>query len=152
MAYNNEMCLNCHNDVKRFHTLSDSTKKQLVQIHEWLPNQAAHFRSVRCIECHTQINDSVLVAHLIRPKEMAVKGCNECHSKNSLLMSSLYKFQSREQRKDGFFNGIIMNQSYVIGANRNEYLNWLSFVIFFITVAVIAVHITFRTIKKRSRK
>ena len=148
----NNICLHCHSDYDRFRLLSEREEISILETHEWLPNQTAHFRSVRCIECHTQINDSVLVAHLIRPKEMAVKGCNECHSKNSLLMSSLYKFQSREQRKDGFFNGIIMNQSYVIGANRNEYLNWLSFVIFFITVAVIAVHITFRTIKKRSRK
>ena len=152
ILYDNNICLHCHSDYDRFRLLSEREEISILETHEWLPNQTAHFRSVRCIECHTQINDSVLVAHLIRPKEMAVKGCNECHSKNSLLMSSLYKFQSREQRKDGFFNGIIMNQSYVIGANRNEYLNWLSFVIFFITVAVIAVHITFRTIKKRSRK
>ena len=47
-----------------------------------------------------------------------------------LLMASLYKFESKAQRRDGFFNGIILNESYVIGANRNEYLNLLSLVIF----------------------
>ena len=45
-------------------------------------------------------------------------------------MASLYKFESKEQRQDGFFNGIILNESYVIGANRNEYLNILSLIIF----------------------
>jgi hypothetical protein len=64
-------------------------------------------------------------------------------------MSSLYKFRSKEQRKDGFFNGIIMNESYVIGANRNEYLNLLSFIIFLGVVGVIGIHVVFRIIKKR---
>ncbi len=64
-----------------------------------------------------------------------------------MLMASLYKFESKEKRKDGFFNGIILNQSYVIGANRNEYLNLLSLIIFGGMLAVISVHIFFR-IKK----
>jgi hypothetical protein len=64
-------------------------------------------------------------------------------------MSSLYKFQSKEQRKDGFFNGIIMNESYVIGANRNQYLNNLSILIFIIFSGVMVIHITMRIIKKR---
>jgi hypothetical protein len=84
------------------------------------------------------------VAHLIKPKAEAVKGCNECHSKNSILMASLYKFESKEQRKDGFLNGIILNQSYVIGANRNEYLNLLSLIVFGGVIAVIGVHLFFR--------
>ena len=84
-----------------------------------------------------EVNKDILVSHLINPKEKAVKKCNECHSQNSLLMSSFYKFESKEQRKDGFFNGIILNQSYVIGANRNEYLNIFSLIIFGIVILVI---------------
>ena len=99
----------------------------MIKKHDWLPNQAAHFQNVRCIECHTKINNDIPVSHLIKPKEEAVKRCNECHSQNSILMASLYKFESKEQRRDGFFNGIILNESYVIGANRNEYLNLVSF-------------------------
>jgi Zn finger protein HypA/HybF involved in hydrogenase expression len=149
ILYDNNICLNCHSDYERFQLLSDKKEINILKTHDWLPNQEAHFTSVRCIECHTQVNDTVLVAHLVRPKEMAVKGCNECHSKNSLLMSSLYKIRSKEQRKDGFFNGIIMNESYVIGANRNEYLNLLSFIIFLGVVGVIGIHVVFRIIKKR---
>jgi hypothetical protein len=63
-------------------------------------------------------------------------------------MSSLYKFQSKEQRKDGFFNGIILNQSYVIGANRNEYLNILSLLIFGAVILITGGHIYFRLTKK----
>lgn len=149
ILYDNNICLKCHSDYERFQLLSDREEINIVEKHDWLPNQEAHFRSVRCIECHTQVNDTVLVAHLVRPKDMAVRGCNECHSKNSLLMSSLYKFQSREQRRDGFLNGIILNQSYVIGANRNEYLNLLSFIIFLAVAGVIGIHVFFRIIKKR---
>jgi hypothetical protein len=93
------------------------------------------------------INDSILVSHLIQPKEAAVKRCNECHSRNSMLMASLYKFQSKEQRRDGFFNAIILNESYVIGANRNEYLDILSLVIFGIVIIIIITHIYFRIIR-----
>jgi hypothetical protein len=81
---------------------------------------------------------------MIKPKGEAVKLCNECHSQNSILMASLYKFESKEQRRDGFFNGIILNASYVIGANRNEYLNLLSLIVLTGVLAVIIVHLIFR--------
>jgi len=64
-------------------------------------------------------------------------------------MASLYKFESKAQRRDGFFNGIILNASYVIGANRNEYLNLLSLIIFVGVIAIIGIHIIFR-IRKNS--
>ena len=148
ILYDNNICLNCHSDFNRFQLLSDREEISILSTHEWLPNQEAHFKSVRCIECHTKVNDTILVAHLIRPKADAVKACNECHTQNSLLMSSLYKFQSKEQRKDGFLNGIIMNESYVIGANRNTYLNNLSIIIFILLSCGIAVHLLFRIRKK----
>ncbi|MCJ7448239.1 MAG: cytochrome c3 family protein [Bacteroidales bacterium] len=147
ILYNNTICLSCHSDFNRFQLLTDRAEINILQKHDWLPDQSSHFRSVRCIECHTKINDTILVAHLIQPKENAVKRCNECHSRNSMLMASLYKFQSKEQRRDGFFNGIILNESYVIGANRNKYLNILSLVIFGIVISIIGVHIYFRIIK-----
>ena len=87
---------------------------------------------------------------MIKPKEEAVKLCNECHSQNSILMASLYKYESKAQRRDGFFNGIILNASYVIGANRNEYLNLLSLIIFVGVIGVIIFHIIFR-IRKNSK-
>jgi hypothetical protein len=65
-------------------------------------------------------------------------------------MASLYKFESKAQRRDGFFNGIILNESYVIGANRNEYLNLLSLIIFVGVIGIIGIHIVFR-IRKNSK-
>ena len=144
ITYDNAICLNCHSNYSNFQLLSNKAEIDIIQKHDWLPNQASHFANVRCIECHTKINNNIPVSHQIRPKAEAVRLCNECHSKNSILMASLYKFESKEQRRDGFFNGIILNASYVIGANRNEYLNLLSLVIFAVVLCVIIVHIIFR--------
>ena len=149
ILYDNNICLECHSDYSRFRLMSDRDEINIIEKHDWLPGQASHFRSVRCIECHTRINDTILVAHAILPKDNAVKKCNECHSSNSMLMASLYKFRSVEQRRaGGFLNGIILNESYVIGANRNEYLNIISIVLFGAVVLVIFIHIFFRVIRK----
>jgi len=144
ILYDNNICLRCHSNFNQFQLLTEREEINILEKHEWLPNHESHFRNVRCIECHSEINDTILVSHLINPMEKAVKRCNECHSQNSILMSTLYKFQSKEQRKDGFFNGIILNQSYVIGANRNEYLNILSIIIFAFVILIMGVHIYFR--------
>jgi hypothetical protein len=151
VLYDNNICLNCHANFDRFQLLTDRKEIDILKTHKWLPNQAVHFQNVRCIECHTRVNDSILVSHFIRPKEQAVRLCNECHSRNSLMMSSLYKFRSKELRhNNGFVNGIILNESYVIGANRNSYLNVISLIIFFGLILVISIHIFFRT--KKSKK
>jgi hypothetical protein len=149
ILYDNNICLHCHSDYERFQLLSDRDEINIVEKHEWLPNQALHFRNVRCIECHAMVNNNILVSHNIRPKEEAVRKCNECHSKNSMLMASLYKFKSKEQRSDGFLNAVILNESYVIGANRNKYLNNLSLIVFFIVIGVMAIHIVIRIILKK---
>jgi predicted CXXCH cytochrome family protein len=151
IAYDNAICLNCHSDYSRFQLLSDKAEIDIIKKHDWLPNQTSHFANVRCIECHTTINNNIPVSHQIRPKEEAVRKCNECHSQNSILMASLYKFESKEQRRDGFLNGIILNASYVIGANRNAYLNMLSLIIFVGVIGVIAVHIFFRLRKNKKQ-
>ena len=150
ISYDNAICLNCHSDFTHFQLLSDRKEINIIKKHDWLPNQVLHFANVRCIECHTMINNNIPVSHLIKPKEEAVKLCNECHSKNSILMASLYKFESKEQRRDGYFNGIILNESYVIGANRNEYLNLLSLIIFIGVIGIIGIHIVFR-IRKNNK-
>lgn len=150
IAYNNEICLSCHSDFSRYELLTDREEINIIDKHSWLPNQTAHFSSVRCIECHTAISDSVLVAHQVQPKDMAVKKCAECHSKNSILMASLYKFEARESRtKLGFINGVILNEAYVIGANRNQFLVLAGIVIFLIALGGITIHIIARIILKK---
>lgn len=151
VANDNQMCLQCHGNEIRFNDLTDKELPILINKHDWLPNQALHFSKVRCIDCHAANNDSILVAHNIMPSANAVKNCVECHSKNSILVSSLYKHVvSTERTGAGFYNGVILNEGYLIGANRNYYLNVASIVIFGLTLFAIAIHIIFR--KRKSAK
>lgn len=151
VAFDNEMCLQCHGNEIKF---SDLTKEQipnLIEKHDWLPNQALHFKKVRCIDCHAKQNDSIMVAHMIKPGAEAVKNCVECHSTNSILMASLYKHEVSQQRSNsGFYNGVIMNQAYVIGANRNLYLNIACAVILGFALLGIVIHAFFRTRKTKT--
>ncbi len=151
ILYDNNMCLKCHANFSRFTLLTDREEINVVKSHEWLPNQTAHFKSVRCIECHTAISDSILIPHQIMPKADAVKRCTECHSRDSRLMHTLYKFQSKEERKGGFVNGVIMTDYFVIGANKSPFLDKLSFLILAGTLLGIAFH-TFLRIRNKKTK
>jgi predicted CXXCH cytochrome family protein len=136
----NKICLNCHNDELKIELYVDNFYKDLSIIHEWLPHQDLHWKNVRCIDCHTDPKQSG-VSHLILPKEKALKNCVECHSTNTRLAQTLYKFQKKEERnEEGFFNGFILNNSYIVGATRNYFLNWTSFIIFALTLAGLSIH------------
>jgi hypothetical protein len=141
VAYANDLCFACHTDLDKFGMLSDNENTSLVASHDWLPNQRLHYQKVRCIECHNQTHDSLLVAHKVLPAGQAVKNCAECHSKNTMLLSTLYKHQMIENRQEkGFVNAVIINESYVIGASRNYWLNLISIIVFGLTLIGIAIH------------
>lgn len=152
VARNNAACLTCHGDINNYAVLIEKELPDLIKSHDWLPNQSLHFRKVRCIDCHTANNDSIMVAHLVLPADQSVRNCVECHSTNSILMASLYKHQAVEKRsKLGFYNGVIMNEAYLIGANRNYYLNVASIVIFIMVLIGIAIHATLRYINRHRK-
>jgi hypothetical protein len=145
VAYDNHICLSCHSDFDQFQLLTSRNEIDILKEHDWLPKQRLHFSQVRCIECHTRPNDSLLVAHMVMSKDKAVKRCVECHSGNSLLASTLYKYQAKENRKRaGFLNAAILNDAFVIGANRNVFLNKISIIFFFITIGLILIHMLLR--------
>ncbi|RZT97232.1 cytochrome c3-like protein [Ancylomarina subtilis] len=149
VKFSNEMCMSCHDNTPRYQLMSDSVNPKLVETHNWLPNQKLHFESVRCIECHTQVKDSLMISHNILPKEKALKLCVECHTANSHLNASLYKYKNIQARtKKGKLGIILSNKSYVIGAYQNDILNLLSILIFMAIIAGVIVHSFFRIIKK----
>jgi hypothetical protein len=149
VAFSNEMCISCHRNNIKFQLVSDQLKPELSQIHEWLPNQELHFKHVRCIECHTEVVDSLAVSHNILPKEKALKKCYECHSKNSMLEASLYKYHNLKKRtEEKKINTIVSNKSYVIGAYQSTMLNNTITAIFFLILLGIAIHLIFRIVKK----
>lgn len=148
VAYDNAICLSCHADYTKYQLIRDTLNPNVIAKHDWLPNQLNHFQKVRCIECHTEVSDSTMVAHKVRSKKFAVKNCVECHSTNSMLLKTLFKFQVEESKKQkGFFNASMLSDLYVVGANRNIYLNYASAGIFFLVLLALGVHIFFR-IKK----
>lgn len=149
IQYDNEICLTCHADISKYQLLTTKENPNVLETHNWLPNQVLHFKKVRCIECHTQINDNILVSHNVRPKEEAIKLCVECHSKDSRLLASLYKYQFTNERSiTGFSNEAMLEDSYVIGANRNYYLNVISIGLFVMVFLGLCIHAFLRIIIK----
>lgn len=161
--YSNNMCLSCHDNMTKYQLVSEDAKPQLIDIHSWLPNQELHFRRVRCIECHTEVQDSLMVSHNVLRKEHATKNCVECHSANSMLQASLYKYQNLRARTEigensqkSFLGLFTANNSeenfsyeyYVIGASSVPSLNTIFAVLFFVTLGGIVVHTVLRIIKK----
>ncbi len=149
IIYDNEICLSCHSKVSSYMVLSDSAPKNMVAAHDWLPNQKLHFQHVRCLDCHVKVQNDSMVDHDILPKKEAVRRCVDCHSQNTFLMATLYKFRSKKSRGQfGFLNATILNNSYVIGANRNHFLNRASLIIFVFVIVILIVHGILRIIKK----
>ncbi len=149
VEYSNNMCLSCHNDMKRYDLVAGHANPKLVEVHNWLPNQELHFSHVRCIECHTEVIDSLMVSHNIQGKDKAVRLCVECHSTNSRLKASLYKYQNLQVRSDkGKALNLLTNKSYIIGTHQSPFLKTLSYVIFVLALIGIIIHATFRILKK----
>lgn len=148
--YSNKMCLSCHNDMKKYKHISGHENTKLVQVHDWLPNQELHFQHVRCIECHTEVADSLMVSHNILSKDKALRKCVECHSANSKLKASLYKYQNLQKRENGAnLNTLPIAESYVIGSHQIPILKTISIVIFLLTLVGIMIHGIFRFTKKK---
>ena len=148
ITYDNLICLNCHADNLNYQLLTDKKKPNILQKHEWLPNQASHFTNVRCIECHAKNEDTLVVAHHVVPKNQALRKCESCHSQNSILYASLYKYQISENiQKEGFIKGVLMGDATTVGPDKSDTLNIISLIIFGLTILVIIIHAVFR-IKK----
>jgi hypothetical protein len=149
VEYSNNMCLSCHNNMGQYQLVSGAENPELIQVHDWLPNQELHFKHVRCIECHTEIVDGLMVSHNIQEKDKAIRKCVECHTSDSRLKASLYKYQNLQARSDsGTVNTVMNNQSYMIGTHQSPFLKLLSIIIFLATIAGIIIHTVFRILKK----
>jgi len=150
----NEMCLRCHGNPDIMGLVTEKELTMVLPRHDWLPNVDRHLAAVRCIDCHTRMTDSVLVAHEVMSADSAVNTCADCHSQNSILMGTLYKYASKESRDQyGFANGVIFNNdSYVIGANHSKFIALAGIIIIALTLAFAAVHTIVRIIIKPIKK
>jgi len=138
-AIKNKMvfCIGCHTDEALMKKYNIST---VSKAHDWLPNKATHWETVRCVDCHSSYVPPNL-SHNIMPPEKTIKKCEECHQQNSLLMTKLYKHEKKRSReKFGFVNGTLLSDAYVVGTTRNVFLESLSVIIFGLTIFGLGMH------------
>lgn len=149
MQQNNMIyCIACHEKPEIMSKYGLATIKQA---HEWLPSQKSHWETVRCVDCHSS-HEGEEKPHDILPPEKTIKQCEECHSMNSVLMTTLYKHEKKMSReKYGFINGTILSDAYVVGTTRNVYLNVASIVIFGLVLGGIFIHGSLRWFGSRRK-
>lgn len=82
----NQMCTKCHS----------TSDREFRRAHDEFPHGDLHLEMVRCIDCHAQTNDSILIGHNIEKKKHATENCSECHSKDSKIITNIY-----QKRKNG---------------------------------------------------
>jgi len=163
VAQDNHGCLECHNSSETFDKFAPDSEQTPGQkkarpdidtIHDWLPNTRAHWKSVRCIECHTpEVAEAKMLSHEILNKEKAEKKCLTCHSTNSSLKVRLYRHMVKdEQQKYGFTNSVILSNSYVIGATRHPLLDSILIGLAGLTLLGVLAHGAVRIIAAMRRK
>lgn len=137
----NAQCRGCHDDDKRYGALkADSKRPEMEAVHAWLPEMALHLDHVRCMDCHTPVSDGTL-AHQVQGKDKAVRRCEACHAEDGELGRRLYKPALIDQpgERDGFANAALLREIYVIGGNRNRWLDLGGLGGLLLTAAAVAV-------------
>lgn len=142
-------CVDCHTNKqlsKKYKILT------IAEAHTWLPSLAKHYETVRCVDCHSSYLPPNLSHNILSPQK-TIKKCEECHSKNSVLMTKLYKHQKKMSvEKFGFINGILLSDAYVIGSTRNIFLDTLSIILFSIIIIILLLHALLRWYFNKGRK
>ncbi|OGU58830.1 MAG: hypothetical protein A2X64_09480 [Ignavibacteria bacterium GWF2_33_9] len=130
-------CIKCHADEKMMSKYGIATFNKA---HDWLPSLGKHNETVRCVDCHSSYTPPNL-SHNLLPPEKTIKKCEECHSKNSVLMSKLYKHEKTQSRKKyGFINGTLLSDAYVVGTTRNLFLDSFTVIAFVVILIGIGFH------------
>lgn len=149
VEYDNTLCTNCHLDNALYSQYTDKILSDLYLTHNFLPATDMHFEKVRCVECHTPKDE--LGIHTVLGKEKAITNCVECHSENSVLMTKLYNY-SKDDDTLGFMNAALFEDSYVIGATRNVYLDYFFHIVKILTVLGVLIHGFLRKIKSPKKE
>ena len=156
VAQDNRVCLGCHDSDDKFARFAPEKKSRplIDDLHSWLPNARAHWKAVRCVECHTPaVAANEPLSHEILGKDQAEKKCLSCHSANSTLKSRLYRHLVGEERERlGFANSVILANSYVLGATRNALIDTLLMIAFGAMVLGLLAHGVGRIVARRRQR
>jgi predicted CXXCH cytochrome family protein len=151
----NGFCIRCHESELRYSDIVGEKKElpDLNEVHDWLPNPELHWDALRCVDCHSPLT-RVSISHQILPKEDAEDNCVSCHSRDSSLSTRLYRYLIKEERleKAGFLNSVLLTETYVVGATRNEWLDRASFILLGLTLAGVFLHGFLRFLSSRIRR
>lgn len=111
----NQVCLSCHGDQ------GDALELR----HDWLPSPSAHWRSARCIDCHTAAAGvGGHQPHRILPADQGQRDCVGCHSANGTLLGRLYAYRAAQgSGEDGWLSRAVRNEAYLVGMSRNTVLD-----------------------------
>ncbi len=154
IAQDNGMCRDCHDSDQRYGQFTTRPRPDLVEVHKWQPNPELHWKSVRCIDCHTPPSERGGTSHVILGKDKAERDCVVCHSATSSLRTRLYRYFAEQGQIEqaGFLNGAVLSEAYVVGATRNIWLDRATWVITGLLLAGIVVHGLLRIVASRLQK
>ena len=145
----NQICLGCHRQEDG-QAQSQQTDTDLPP-HAWLPNRDAHWRAVRCLECHTPAGAQA--SHLVEPAETAARNCVGCHSQSADLLGRLYAFRAEEEvTRRGWLARAIFNEAYVVGMSRSPTIDRLSLLVLAGVAGLLAAHGLGRWLAARARR
>ncbi|MBF0215083.1 MAG: cytochrome c3 family protein [Magnetococcales bacterium] len=150
VARDNAPCRSCHDSPRGLFSLTGRLFTALEQTHAWLPEPARHWSKVRCIECHTG-SQGERDTHFILGRQNAVRACEACHSRDSILATKLYRHRIREERRTaGFIHSAVMNDAYIIGMTRNQWLDWGGIGLIVLAIVGVSAHGLARYLVARS--
>jgi hypothetical protein len=150
VSRSNQSCLSCHSPAREAQS-RPNTSPTIAETHAWLPATGLHMEAVRCIECHTPRPGSVI--HAIEPARRAEKNCESCHTKDSILLTKLHKYRIQEsERSAGFINGVVLNDTYIIGMTRHPVLDLFGILAVVGTALGVTAHGLGRWIAARRRR
>jgi nitrate/TMAO reductase-like tetraheme cytochrome c subunit len=133
----NGPCLQCHKDDATG-PLADPAEPNLLAAHAYLPHAELHLKGTRCIDCHTTVFTTV--AHDLPEGKGADQGCNSCHSVNTILAERLYRYVNDPERTLGFRNAKILQDNYTMGAHRNFWTDWATYILVGFCTLAILIH------------
>lgn len=142
----NRPCLTCHDDDASG-PLSDPAEPSLLKAHSYLPHAQLHLTGTRCVDCHASVSSAV--SHDLPLGKKADQGCNTCHSVDSVLLKRLYRYVDTTSSRLGFRNERILQEGYVIGANRHRWTDAVAYGLMSLCLALVLAHGAWRILARR---
>jgi hypothetical protein len=151
----NAMCQSCHDDDARYMALKLPASKpatprpDMAKTEDWLPQFDLHLAATRCIDCHSPAVDVGPLSHEVQGKDKALRRCEACHGGDTELGRRLYKrmLLDKPGSEGGFANAALLTEVYVVGANRNQWLEWGAAGALALTALAVALRSAWRRFK-----